>query len=175
MISRRFDSLEACKRSTIVLCIIFALWTSFIVYFGLFDRPPGSTGRVFVTEAKAYYFEKSSLEDKEREFKWSESLWLSLPNVSDVGVAGEVPGTDLDVLESSYVCYATIDGQTIDIRSSDHLAATQRRLYEAAINQISANVWGNIVQHLIKWSALWLLLLVSLIGRFIYLKTAIYK
>lgn len=160
---------ERCENITFWLFVAFLVWTLFTIWFGLLVNPPGPADRVFIALAKPYYFEKSSVEDKEYEFRSSRSLWLSVPGVTNVIMAGEAKDTDLDVLEAPYICYLVIDGQTINVHS-DEMTASQRTLYEDVLKQISAKVWKSKVSFATKCIAVWMALLVALVIFVSYLK-----
>lgn len=161
-------ALATSKKAMLGIFVAFVLLTIHIGRFGLFNRPPGSLETLFITDAKPYYFEKSSLEEKAYKFKWSKEARLNLSNVTKVEVAGEAEGTDLDVLEVPYACFVTIDGERIDIRSVGQMNTRQYKLYANAIKQISANVWKGIVDRLVVELVLWAVLLAAFIGCFVY-------
>lgn len=153
---------------TFWLFVAFVACTLFSVEFALFDTPPGSIGKVFITEAEPYYFDKSSFEDKEYEFARSADLWLSLSNVSDVGMVGEVEGSDLDVLEAPYVYCVTIDGERMVLWLEK--TPKQNRLYHNAILQMSANAWNRRVELTIRILRIWARVSVVFIARLVYLR-----
>lgn len=164
MNNKRVSLASTCRKAAVFLLLVLILWTITILRFDLFDSPPGAYSEIFITQAKPYYFEKSTIKEKAQEFGWYEESWSALPNVDKVEMAGEAEGTDLDILEVPYVCFVEIDGERLDIRSPQHMRVSQYKLYADAINQISANAWHSRINLLVAKVVVWVLLLITCVG-----------
>lgn len=142
---------------TILLAATFLFVSLFLVDARVFVCPPGLGGdAVFIGEAKAYYFEGSSARDKDARFRDAvyKDLWLSLPNVSSVITADEVPGADHDFDTGDAIRYVTVDDQQID-RMLYSLTGVQDPLYEDALNQVSAAAWERAKSDLVVCVIVW--------------------
>lgn len=151
------------------LLIALAFHSLCFVYFDLFPTPPGRLSKsVFILDAKPYYFEKSSFEDKNYEFDSSsyKSLWLQAEGVSKITTADET-GVWFEV--GNAIRSIVIDGTTIyPERYQPDFAG--RDLYERALNEVSALAWERRVASAVCSGIVWLALAGALIAWAVYLR-----
>lgn len=145
------------KAVTVLLATVFVLLSLYLVDVKVFVRPPGLGGdAIFIGEAKTYYFEGSSVNDKDIKFSNPvyKDLWLSLPGVSNVLTADELPGADQDFDTGDIIHYITVDDQQVD-RMSAKMSSSQQQLYENALNQVSAAAWERAKSDLAICAVIW--------------------
>lgn len=145
------------KRAFTLLVVFLALWAAYVFKFDIFLRPPGmETTDVFIGEAKPYYYEESSLLEKEFKFRPGvyRDLWLSVPGITEVATNYDIPEVDVDVLEGEEILRITYKGTTLDIPKRDQ-NLVQQQLYEEALNQVSAAAWERSYRRLIVDVAIW--------------------
>lgn len=165
--SKVLEGHKARKVLSIALVLIFLFWSLFIVCFRSFVTPPGAISRLFIAEAKDYYFEKSTLASKNLEFRLFiyKDLWQSLPQVDAVVMTDEGEGADIDFGETPVVRYLVIDNLKV-VASLHNSDVYQRNLFEEALDQVSAAEWKRTCERLVVdvfiWAALCAVLVVWL-------------
>lgn len=144
------------RRIAIILAAALILWTAFTVRFRLFITPPGETSPILITEARDYYFDKSSIASKEYEFELFvyKDLWLSLPNVTEIVTTDEIDGADIDFGVAPRICYATIDGQRIDTKTPKNSA--QQAIFEKTLKEVCAAEWERACRRVCADMVIWL-------------------
>lgn len=83
-------------------------------------------------------------------------------------MAGEVEGSELDFLEPSHIYQVTIEGETI--KYYQNMTECQHKLFERALNDVSAARWRSINRLVGRWVIIWFCLLFLFIGSIVYLK-----
>lgn len=168
MTKRNSGLLRIRRPISFLLCMGFVLYSLFVINFRLFiDTPAFNKDRVFIGNAKSYFFEGSDLLDKELEFGNAcyKSLWLSLPNVSEVTTLDAT--SPADYLIGSMITYITIDNQKITM-STDDKSGHQLILLEEALNQVSAAAWNEELNNFIHSFLIWICFGAALVGWFIF-------
>lgn len=141
------------------LGLTFIVWSFFVICYRVYvDTPAIGIGRVFIAEAKPYFFEKSTVAEKSLEFVSPayKKLWIGLSNVSEMVTSYETEGAEIDFLESDYIRYIVINGEKIDPYSK--MDSSHQKLFDDALVQVSAAEWDCLVALLIRDCFIWMCL-----------------
>lgn len=169
MTNRTTGLLRFRRPISICLCMTFLLYSLFVINCRIIVGTPAlGVGRMFIGEAKPYFFEKSSAAEKDLEYENSgyKNLWLSLPSVTKVVTTDELESYEF--WETPYIWSVTINGQ--EIGTSPHRRTeAQEQIYEETLNQLSAAAWKRVLNNLIRSLVIWFCITALLISWIIYL------